>query len=227
MVGGEAVYFATATFGLQATRLEVPVAAVAARPVLADAELTNVADLAGKVVVVRRGSCPFYEKARRVQEAGAVAMIVIDDGQGVIPMGDADSAAGDVTIACVMFNDVDGDRLLLPDGEEEGCGTVPTVQLTYDSGNRALVATAEKGHEAVVGQLIAAGADVNKAGTDDGGATPLLQATDSNVVAARCRPQHTPPLRSDRRPPPSSTASVAMGGELILTRPCIVSIDNH
>jgi hypothetical protein len=58
-VGGEAVYFATATFGLQATRLEAPVAAVAVRPVLADAELTNVAELAGKVAVVRRGGCPF------------------------------------------------------------------------------------------------------------------------------------------------------------------------
>ena len=75
-IGGEAVEFAVAGFGPQAARLG-PTAAAAAEPLLADSDLTNLAELAGKVAVVRRGGCKFLAKARRAQAAGAVAM---DDG---------------------------------------------------------------------------------------------------------------------------------------------------
>jgi hypothetical protein len=52
---------------------------VAAAPELADADLTNAAELRGKVAVVSRGGCPFLEKALRAQAAGAVAVIVINN----------------------------------------------------------------------------------------------------------------------------------------------------
>ena len=64
-VGGEIVEFMVAMFGPQTTRLEAPVLAVATQPLLADAELTNVMELAKTVAVVQRGGCQFHEKARR------------------------------------------------------------------------------------------------------------------------------------------------------------------
>ena len=53
---------------------------VVAQPALADGDLTNPADLKGKVALVDRGAgCSFVEKAQRVQAAGAVAMICAND----------------------------------------------------------------------------------------------------------------------------------------------------
>ena len=65
---GEAVAFAVAGFGPQAARLG-PTAAAAADPLLADSDLANPDELSVKVAVVRRGGCPFRDKARRAQAA--------------------------------------------------------------------------------------------------------------------------------------------------------------
>lgn len=43
--------------------------------------LINEDEIRGKVAVVLRGGVPMIEKVKRVQEAGAVAVIIIDDGQ--------------------------------------------------------------------------------------------------------------------------------------------------
>ena len=54
-----------------------------AAPTQADAPLTNATELHGKVAVVRRSQgSPFYEKARRAQEAGAVAVVVVNTEPG-------------------------------------------------------------------------------------------------------------------------------------------------
>jgi hypothetical protein len=75
---GRRVPFEPADFGPPSAALP-PTAAVAAAPELADAELTNAAELRGKVAVVWRGGCPFLDKARRAQAAGAVAVIVVNN----------------------------------------------------------------------------------------------------------------------------------------------------
>ncbi|XP_066297953.1 ER degradation-enhancing alpha-mannosidase-like protein 3 [Branchiostoma lanceolatum] len=45
-------------------------------------DLTNAALVRDKIVLMERGSCMFIEKARRAQDAGAAAAIVIDNTQG-------------------------------------------------------------------------------------------------------------------------------------------------
>lgn len=52
---------------------------VFADPAIACAELTNAADVAGKVLLVRRGSCPFAEKFARAIAAGAIAIVISDN----------------------------------------------------------------------------------------------------------------------------------------------------
>ena len=127
-IGGEAVAFAVARFGPQAARLE-PTAAALAEPLLVDSELTNAAELAGKVAVVRRGGVQFFEKARRVQAAGAVAMVVVNTEDAPSPMGDVNKEAGDTTIPCICVGNTDGERLLL----RGGGGGPPAVQFAYET----------------------------------------------------------------------------------------------
>ncbi|XP_011137211.1 ER degradation-enhancing alpha-mannosidase-like protein 3 isoform X1 [Harpegnathos saltator] len=51
-------------------------------PPAACTELLNADKLAGKIVIMDRGNCMFIEKARRIQQAGALAGIVLDNVAG-------------------------------------------------------------------------------------------------------------------------------------------------
>lgn len=70
--------------------------------------VTNSGDLAGKIVVIRRGVCEFGFKALVAQNAGAIAVVVINNVEGPpILMGGGDF--GDqVTIPVLMVSDVTG-----------------------------------------------------------------------------------------------------------------------
>lgn len=54
--------------------------------------LTNVADVAGKIAVVYRGTCQFGVKALNANQAGAIAVVIINN----VPGGPVGMAAGDV-----------------------------------------------------------------------------------------------------------------------------------
>ncbi|OQV23354.1 ER degradation-enhancing alpha-mannosidase-like protein 3 [Hypsibius exemplaris] len=80
--------------------------------------LTNIR---GNIAVVSRGSCMFVEKARNVEGAGAVAMIVVDNKEGTSFQADVSAFAmsGDpgsnntaVTIPALFLYDVEGKVLL-------------------------------------------------------------------------------------------------------------------
>ena len=137
-IGGKAVEFAVAKFGSQAARLG-PTAAAAAEPLLADSDLTNPAELSGKVAVVRRSPTdriPFSGRAFRAQQAGAVAVIIVpDDGGAASYRGAVDSdpavdreRCAAVTIPCICVGQADGERLLLG-GSSGGV----TVEFSYDA----------------------------------------------------------------------------------------------
>lgn len=69
----------------------------------------NQAALRGKVALVDRGVCPFVEKAKNVQAAGAIAMIVADNTPGeVSDLGGADPA---ITIPAVRVSQQSGGLL--------------------------------------------------------------------------------------------------------------------
>ncbi|XP_046605659.1 ER degradation-enhancing alpha-mannosidase-like protein 3 [Neodiprion virginianus] len=53
-----------------------------AEPPTACTELQNADKLVGKIVIVDRGDCMFVEKARRIQKAGALAGVVLDNVVG-------------------------------------------------------------------------------------------------------------------------------------------------
>ena len=125
-IGGKAVEFAVAEFGPQAARLG-PTAAAAAEPLLADSDLTNSAELSGKVAVVQRGGVTFFVKARRAQAAGAVAMVMVNTEDAPHTMT-GDKSCGDITIPCICVGQADGERLLLG-GSSGGV----TVEFSYDA----------------------------------------------------------------------------------------------
>ena len=61
---------------------------VQALPAVADRPLTNAQDLAGSVALIDRGVVPVVEKARRAQQAGAIAVVIVNtDDKGFAPSG--------------------------------------------------------------------------------------------------------------------------------------------
>jgi hypothetical protein len=69
----------------------------------------NATAVRGNVALVDRGTCPFVDKARNVQAAGAIAMIVADNQPGDISdLGGADPA---ITIPAVRVTQADGVRI--------------------------------------------------------------------------------------------------------------------
>jgi hypothetical protein len=74
--------------------------------------LANGADVAGKIAVVYRGACQFGTKALNAQNAGAIAVVIINNAPGA-PVGMAPGDdGGAVTIPVVMISDVAGATLV-------------------------------------------------------------------------------------------------------------------
>lgn len=68
--------------------------------------ISNAVDLAGKIALVDRGLCTFVIKVQALQDAGALAVIVVNNvGGGPIMMGGTSS---DITIPAVMISQADG-----------------------------------------------------------------------------------------------------------------------
>lgn len=65
------------------------------------------ADATGRIAIIRRGSCPFVDKVRNAQDAGAIGAIVLNNVDGTpIPLGGTDAT---ITIPAVMISKADGD----------------------------------------------------------------------------------------------------------------------
>lgn len=77
----------------------------------------NAAQLSGKIAVIRRGTCPFVEKVKFAQDAGAVAAIIVNNAAGDVLMGGAD---GTITIPAVFMTQAQGDIIIA----QMGLGTV-------------------------------------------------------------------------------------------------------
>lgn len=74
---------------------------------------TNAAELDGNIAFLYRGTCEFGAKALNAQNAGAIAVVIVNNAPGG-PVGMGAGAVGNqVTIPVVMISDVDG-ALLRP-----------------------------------------------------------------------------------------------------------------
>ncbi len=72
--------------------------------------ITNGADLNGKIVVIRRGTCAYNIKTLAAQNAGAVAVIVVNDIPGD-PLAMGGNGSG-ITIPAIMVYQSDGEALI-------------------------------------------------------------------------------------------------------------------
>jgi hypothetical protein len=82
-----------------------------ATPSLGCSSIINSSELDGKIALIRRGSCNFTQKIQNAQDAGAVAVIVMNNVEGTpIPMGGTDTA-GTIIIPSLMISKTDGDLL--------------------------------------------------------------------------------------------------------------------
>ena len=68
----------------------------------------NTAAVRGKVALIYRGVCPFVQKVKNAQNAGAVAVLLANNTTGIQPPGGSD---GTITIAAMGISQADGDAL--------------------------------------------------------------------------------------------------------------------
>ena len=81
-----------------------------ALPTEACNSLTNSSDITGNIAVVDRGNCTFVSKVKNAQDAGATAVLVINNvvGPPITLGGDED---GTITIPSIMLSKADGDLI--------------------------------------------------------------------------------------------------------------------
>ncbi len=98
----------------------------------------NAADFSGRIAVIRRGSCSFVQKITAAQNAGALAVIMVNNvGGGPITMG---GNGPSVTIPSIMISRADGNsiisRLVAGDSVSATLVSTPVVNIDgdYDNG---------------------------------------------------------------------------------------------
>ncbi len=103
---------------------------------------TNAADVAGKIVMVDRGTCTFVIKAKNAQDAGALAIIVADNAAGG-PPADLGGADPTLTITGVRVTLADGNTLkgLIGGGLNVTIGVDMTLRAGSDANGKALMFT--------------------------------------------------------------------------------------
>ena len=102
--------------------------------------LTNAAAVAGRIALVDRGTCLFTDKARNVQAAGALGLVVANNiaDPTAIFMGGSDDS---ITIPLVSITQADGAtlRASLAQGVSVTLRLDPTRRSGTDSGGRVLL----------------------------------------------------------------------------------------
>jgi len=110
--------------------------------------IQNAGDLTGKIAVIRRGECEFGFKGLAAQNAGAVAVVVVNNVPiDPIPMGPGAQGAM-VTIPMIMIGSADGEALITEIAAGTVNGTIqsqpvgPEIDGDYDN----VVIAHEYGH---------------------------------------------------------------------------------
>ena len=126
-------------FGAQTFSIPAGTNIVVANPLLCGSALNNTAQLVGAICVCQRGVSAFTVKAKNCQNAGAIAMVVIDNANStfdqLVAMGGVDAT---ITIPGVFLGFNAGQQLLagLPAQASLASFVVP---LGYTIGNRNLI----------------------------------------------------------------------------------------
>ena len=125
-VAGEYDFLGGASFGGQATSAAFTGDVVTGTPVDGCATLGSA--VAGKIAIVRRGTCGFAVKAKNAQNAGATAIIIVNNaaGGGPVGMGGTDPT---VTIPAISAGQVGGDALIAAGSFHANGVVVSTTRL--------------------------------------------------------------------------------------------------
>lgn len=114
--------------GLSSPILNVNI--IKADPYEACGTLNNAAAINGNIALIKRGNCEFGAKALAAQNAGAVAVIIVNQLPGP-PVGMGAGAQGSgVTIPVIMVSDVDGAKI----ETALGSGAVTMSMTTWSNG---------------------------------------------------------------------------------------------
>jgi len=110
--GSATLDFLTAKFGLPIPTKELKL--VQADPINAcGGELANANDVKGKAVVLKRGGCPFLEKARAVSDAGGMVAVMVNNKPNLLRMDSLKRYdAYDLLTSMVMVGSQHSDALL-------------------------------------------------------------------------------------------------------------------
>ncbi|HSD13601.1 MAG TPA: T9SS-dependent M36 family metallopeptidase [Flavobacterium sp.] len=94
----------------------------------------NAAALNGKIVIIRRGDCTFVEKVKFAQQAGAIAVLMVNNVDGGIIMGGADAT---ITIPAVSITMAEGEALIaaLSAGTMTGIISGPATAFVNSDGD--------------------------------------------------------------------------------------------
>jgi len=169
----EGYSFITAEFG---TKEDCEGLICRAQPLTADTDLENHNEMKGKVAVVARGVVPFFDKAQRALEAGAVGIIVINDEdlpyKCTAPGTDCSAIA--VPVVCVGHEDgaqlTNGTRVSIA-GVAKGAGKV----VVAEEGNSGAAVTG--GGAAVAGGEDDAGGAAEASSNEDAGSSEGVKKT--------------------------------------------------
>ncbi len=99
--------------------------------------LVNAGDINGKIALIRRGSCNFDDKVKNAQNAGAIAVIVMNDDRTITRMGGDDTT---VNIPSVIIEKPDGDAI------EAALGS-GTVNISLNPATGSFTATVVPGQQ--------------------------------------------------------------------------------
>lgn len=103
---------------------------IKADPYEACGTLNNAGAISGNIALIKRGNCEFGQKAYQAQQAGAVAVIIVNQFPGPpVGMG-AGSQGVNVTIPVIMVSDVDGAKI----ETALGSGGVTMSMATWSNG---------------------------------------------------------------------------------------------
>ncbi|WP_235298334.1 PA domain-containing protein [Portibacter marinus] len=96
------------------------------------------ADLTGKIALIRRGTCDFSLKIWHAQEAGAIAVVIVDHGQGQNAVNEpVDMLGGDmadeVNIPAIILSFLTSEIIVpaVNSGTVEVCFRLPTIQNSF------------------------------------------------------------------------------------------------
>ncbi|OQR96222.1 hypothetical protein ACHHYP_16575 [Achlya hypogyna] len=146
-----------ATFGAHAPAKWTG-ALVLAEPATAFPALNNAEAIRGKIAVVRRGECSFVAKAKSLQAAGAIAMVLTNSSEDLVRMGEAFPHEGDgIDIPVLMVGAALGKSLR--------DGMLVTVELKMEDRSKSFLQVSMDAVKKTVehtGEVVQAGVDVVK-----------------------------------------------------------------